>query len=327
MIEASDKIARAETKQRLRLIGVALLTIPPAYSCALGLMALAAVLRPALVSPELLLLILRQAAPLGLAAIGQSLVMRGLSLDLSIGGIVVAVTYILTSGYVRLPEAPLLAACLIFGMGIGAANGFLIVRLRASSVIVTLAVAMILYGIVIALSQLRAPGDAPELLKFVGSGRIGIVPIAPVLWLAVLVPAALLLRSTVFGDYLDAVGDNPRAAAWSGIPHQRIIFITHVFSGATAALSAFLLTGFVGMGSVTAGQDLPLNTLAACILGGVNFGSGRGGMAGPAVAAFMLTFLFNFLTSFGLGEPEKLMLQGAIIVVAALTYSMRQPNR
>jgi hypothetical protein len=60
--------------------------------------------------------------PLGLAAIGQSLVMRGLSLDLSIGGIVVAVTYILTSGYVRLPEAPLLAACLIFGMGIGAAS-------------------------------------------------------------------------------------------------------------------------------------------------------------------------------------------------------------
>ena len=63
------------------------------------------------------------------------------------------------------------------------------------------------------------------------------------------------------------------------------------------------------------------------ILGGVNFGGGRGGMAGPAVAAFMPTFLFNFLTSFGLGEPEKLMLQGAIIVVAALTYSMRQPNR
>ena len=64
MIEAGDKIARAETRQRFRLIGVALLTIPPAYSCALGLMALAAVLRPALVSPELLLLILRQARTL-----------------------------------------------------------------------------------------------------------------------------------------------------------------------------------------------------------------------------------------------------------------------
>jgi ribose transport system permease protein len=327
MSEVRDKVARAKLRQRLRLIGVAFLTAPPAYGCTLVLLGLAAVLRPALLSPELLLLILRQAAPLGLATIGQSLVMRGRSLDLSIGGIVVAVTYVLTSGYARLAEAPLLAACLILGMAIGAVNGLLIVRLRASSVIVTLAVAMVLYGIVIALSQLRAPGDAPEFLKFIGSGRIGIVPNAPTLWLAVLVPAALLLRSTVFGNYLDAVGDNPRAAALVGIPYRRIIFISHAFSGATAVLSAFLLTGFVGMGSVTIGQDLPLNTLAACILGGVNFGSGRGGMAGPALAVFMLTFLFNFLTSFGLGEPEKLMLEGTVIVVAALASSMRRPNQ
>ena len=72
------------------------------------------------------------------------------------------------------------------------------------------------------------------------------------------------------------------------------------------------------------GQDLALNSLAAAILGGVNFGNGRGGMAGPAVAAFMLTFLFNFLTSLGLGEPGRLMLQGAIIASAALAYSLNK---
>jgi ribose transport system permease protein len=327
MIKSRDKIARAESWQRIRLIGTPLLTMPPAYSCTLALLTLTAVLRPALLSPELLFLILRQAAPLGLATIGQSLVMRGLSLDLSIGGVVVAVTYVLTSGYVRLPETQLLPACLILGMGIGGVNGFLVVRFKASSVIVTLAVAMILYGIVIALSQLHAPGDAPESLKLVGSGRMGILPNALALWFAVLLPAALLLRRSVFGNYLDAVGANPRAATLSGIPHQRIVFIAHVLSGATAVLSAFLLTGFVGMGSVMVGRDLPLNTVAACILGGVNFGSGLAGMTGPAVAAFMLTFLFNLLTSFGLGEPEKLMLQGAIIVVAALTYSIRQRDQ
>ena len=82
----------------------------------------------------------------------------------------------------------------------------------------------------------------------------------------------------------------------------------------------FILVGFVGKGSVTLGQDLALNSLAAAILGGVNFGNGKGGMAGPAVAAFMLTFLFNFLTSLGLGEPGRLMLQGAIIAGAALVF-------
>ena len=85
----------------------------------------------------------------------------------------------------------------------------------------------------------------------------------------------------------------------------------------------FILVGFVGKGSITLGQDLALNSLAAAILGGVTFGRSKGGMAGPAVAAFMLTFLFNFLTSLGLGEPGRLMLQGAIIAVAALAYSLK----
>ena len=139
-----------------------------------------------------------------------------------------------------------------------------------------------------------------------------------------LLPAALLLRGTVFGRYLDATGANPQAAALSGIPHLRVIFIGHVASALISVLCGFILVGFVGKGSITLGQDLALNSLAAAILGGVNFGSGRGGMAGPAVAAFMLTFLFNFLTSLGLGEPGRLMLQGAIIAAAALAYSLNR---
>ena len=75
--------------------------------------------------------------------------------------------------------------------------------------------------------------------------------------------------------------------------------------------------------SVTLGQDLALNSLAAAILGGINFGNGRSGRLGPTVAALMLTFLFNVLTRLGLGEPGRLMLEGAIIA-AALAYRLNQ---
>jgi len=85
-----------------------------------------------------------------------------------------------------------------------------------------------------------------------------------------------------------------------------------------------LLVGFVGVGSMDIGSDLALNSLAAVILGGVTFGSGKGGVFGPAVAAFMLTFSFNMLTSLGLGEPGKLMMQGAIIAGAAMIYASRR---
>ena len=190
--------------------------------------------------------------------------------------------------------------------------------------IVTLARSMILSGCVVALSQQRAPGDAPEFLRELARLRLLGIPVPVLVWLAVLLPAALLLRGTVFGRYLDAAGANPQAAALSGIPQLRVIFLGHVASALISVLCGFILVGFVGKGSITLGQDLALNSLAAAILGGVNFGSGRGGMAGPAVAAFMLTFLFNFLTSLGLGEPGRLMLQGAIIAAAALAYSLNR---
>jgi ribose transport system permease protein len=288
------------------------------------LLILAAFLRPQLLSAFLLPLIARQAAPLGLAVIGQSLVMRARSIDLSSGGVIVGVSYILTSGYFQVSDAVAMAMCVGLGLIVGTVNGVLIVKARASSMIVTLAVAMILLGIVIALSQFRAPGDAPEFLRELARLRVWGIPVPVLVWLAVLVPVALLLRSTVFGRYLDAVGANPQAAALSGIPHLRVIFVGHVASALISVLCGFILVGFVGKGSVTLGQDLALNSLAAAILGGVNFGSGKGGMLGPAVAAFMLTFLFNFLTSLGLGEPGRLMLQGAIIAAAALVYSLNK---
>lgn len=297
--------------------------LPPVYPALAILLVIAALTRPQLLSLPLLLLIVRQAAPLGIAVIGQSLVMRSLSLDLSFGGVVLGATYILTSGLLPWPEPVLMLTCLLFGLAVGALNGFFIVKIRASAVIVTLAMALILSGVVIAFSQLRAPGNAGAILKFIGTTKLGIVPVAPFVWLALAIPAALFLRRSVFGRFLDAAGANPHAALSSGIPYLRILFSSHVASSLLAVISAFVLVGFVGVGSLSIGQDLALNSLAAAILGGVTFGAGRGGIIGPALGAFFLTFLFNFLTSYGLAEPGKLMLQGLIIAVAAMLYASR----
>lgn len=297
--------------------------LPIAYGGTIILLVCAYVARPNLLSSVLLLLIVRQATPLGIAVLGQSLCMRVLSLDLSFGGVAIATSYLLTSGLLPYPEPVLLATCLIFAAVVGGINAFFIVTLRASSVIVTLAMTMILTGIVIAFSQLRAPGNAPPFVQYLGQARIHDVPLAVPIWLAVLVPLALLMRASVFGRYVEAIGANPRAAWTSGIPYLRIVSIVHVASSVLAAFSAILLIGFVGVGSLDVGADLALNSLAAVILGGVSFGSGKGGMAGPAMAAFMLTFLFNLMTSFGLGEPARLMTQGAVIALAAVAHTTR----
>ncbi|MGQ0599875.1 ABC transporter permease [Aquabacterium sp.] len=300
-----------------------LMGLPPAYGATVLLLLGAAWLRPNLLSPMLLLLILRQAVPLGLAVLGQSLVMRGRSLDLSSGGVIAAVAYLLTSGVLPWDAPWSLLACMAFGLLVGAINGLLVVRVRASSVIVTLSVSMILSGLVIAASQFRSPGEAPAMLRDFAVARVAGVPVSVLAWLGGLIPLAWFLRVSVFGRSLDAIGASPRAAQLSGLPHLKVVFITHVLSAAMSVCSGLVMLGAVGVGSANLGQDLALNSLAAAILGGINFGHGKGGMWGPMVAAFMLAFLFNFLTSLGLGEAGRLMLQGAIIGTAALAYSWR----
>lgn len=301
--------------------------LPVSYLGTAVLLASADFFRPNLLQPFLLLLILRQAAPLGVAVIGQSLCIRLLSLDLSFGGVAMAVSYILTSGYFPFPEPVLIAICLLLSVAVGATNAFFITRLRASSVIVTLAMVLILGGVVTAFSQLRAPGDSPAMLRYIGQARIGMLPVTVIVWFAALIPMALFLRISAFGRFVDAIGANPRAAWASGVPYVRTMYLAHILSSLFAVLSGFLLVGFVGFGSLNIGSDLALNSLAAVILGGVTFGSGKGGVLGPAVAAFMLMFCFNLLTSIGLGEPGKQMAQGAIVALAAIAYAARGQAR
>lgn len=314
------------TGQWLWRAGKTLLSLPFAYAALVILMVVAYFMRPALLSPMLLLLILRQAAPLGIAVLGQSLCMRVLSLDLSIGGVIVGVSYILTSGLLPFSEPVLLLVAVAFGVAVGLLNAFFITRLRASSVIVTLAVTLVITGVAVALSQLRSPGEAPEILRQLVRLKIGIVPVVLVIWALLLLAVAIFIRRSVFGRYVDAIGANPRAARVSGIPYVRVVSVVHVMSSLLAVFAGFLLIGFVGVGSMDLGRDLALNSLAAVILGGVTFGSGKGGVLGPTVAALMLTFSFNLLTSLGLGEPAKLMLQGIIIGVAAAAYSVQRNN-
>lgn len=320
----SPALSRPAPARRLGLLARWLLGLPFAYAGLVILLLLAWFLRPALLSPMLLLLIARQAAPLGIAVLGQSLCMRVLSIDLSTGGVIVGVSYILTSGLLPFPDGVLMLIALAGGLGVGLLNAFFITRLRASSVIVTLAVTMVITGVAVAFSQFRAPGDAPEMLKSLVRLRIGMVPVVLLIWAALLVPFALFMRMSVFGRYIDAIGANPRAAWVSGIPYVRVVTAVHVMSALFSVLAGFILIGFVGVGSMDLGRDLALGSLAAVILGGVTFGNGRGGVLGPTVAALMLTYSFNLLTGLGLGEPAKLMLQGLIIGIAAAVYSVQR---
>jgi ribose transport system permease protein len=182
----------------------------------------------------------------------------------------------------------------------------------------------VLTGIVLYLSSGRPPGAVPMALKALSAERIGTVPLPVVVWSALAIVAALGLRFLVFGRFLAAAGDNPRAAAISGLPLSRIVVTTHVLAGLLAAAGGILHTAALGVGSVKFGPEIIMNSIAATILGGGVFGSGRGGVSGPFIAVVALAFMFAVLTVYGIQEPGKLMIQGAVIAAAAVIYGARK---
>jgi len=301
-----------------------LLSIPPSIWVLLGLFLYCAVLKPMLLQMPFQMVIFRQAAPLGLAVCAQLLVMRCRSIDLSIGGVFI----LLTTAWVSDLSAPwLIILSLAAGAAVGAVNGFFICAMRASSVIVTLATGTILVGLVLWWGTGYAPGSVPESIKAIGQGRVGPVPFAGLVWLGCVVLLAMPLHGMVYGKLLRAVGSNPQAATVSGLPIRRMLLSSHVAAGMLAALGGVLLSGYVGVSTSKLGADVVMNSIAGVILGGITFGSGRGGLVGPTVAAFALMLLFNLLNVFGAGEAGKLIVQGLVIATAAILAGLAQQNR
>ena len=300
------------------------ISAPPSYYLLAAVLIVTAILSPNLLKAHALFIFLRQAAPLGIAVIGQLLVMRARSIDLSIGGVFIMTNYLITSGFLSAySPAALVIAPIAMGILVGFINGILVAQIRASAVIVTLGMTTVLTGLVLYMSSGRPPGAVPTALRAMAAEHVGLVPLPVIIWLVLAILVAMALRFMIFGRFLAAVGDNPRAAAISGLPLPHVIILMHLLSGFFAATGGVLHTAALGVGSVKFGPEIIMNSIAATILGGGTFGSGRGGLSGPFVAVVALAFMFAVLTVFGIQDAGKLMIQGAVIAVAAIAYGLR----
>lgn len=295
--------------------------LPPAFWGLIAVCVFAAFTQPQFLSLPFLMILLRQAAPLGIVALGQTFVVANRSLDLSVGATVAFVNLIVShamwSGY---PPAVVIAVALSAGLVIGLVNGVLVTVLRASAVVVTLGTAAIITGIGFLYTG-GAPGSSmSDFIKWLGRGRVGVVPVSGLVWLGVGILSYVVLRRLALGRFVFASGDNASAATYSGIPVNRTLLVSHIVSGLFAATGGVLLSGLVGVGSLNLGADYVLSSIAAVILGGAVFGGGAGGAIGTMLGTALLVMILNLLTVFGVDQPGKLIVQGLVIAVAAIVY-------
>lgn len=302
--------------------------IPPAYILFVVLLVTLWMTKPQLMNINVMGVFIRQVAPLGILVLGQLLVMRVRSIDLSGAGVLLVVNYLISSGIMgNVPPLVHVLAALAVGFGVGMVNGYLVGRRRVSAVIATLAVTVILTGFIQFLASGKPPGNMPEYMNDLYNTKFGPVPAPVVFWVLLTAAMSVFLSRFVFGRYVEAIGENPTAAHFAGVPVERTVIAAHVMASVIASIAALVQSASVAVGSIRLGLEMPIDAVAATILGGVIFGRGDGGVWGPFFGVLCFALLFVVMTSFGVPEPGKQIARGLIILLAAILYGLNSTKR
>jgi ribose/xylose/arabinose/galactoside ABC-type transport system permease subunit len=289
-----------------------------------ALLAAAALLSPGFLDPAYLVNIVRQAAPIGIAAVGVTFVMILGGVDLSVGAIISFAAVLCAVQMEGRAEnvALALATTLAASAAIGLANGLLIAFNRISPFILTLGTALAVYGLTQVYSGGTARGVVAPGFREVFNLRLGgLVPVLALAFVAAAILAEATLRTTRYGRSLYLVGSNRAAATLAGLPIVRLTVATYALSGLLAGLGGIALLARSGVSSTFAGRGLEFDALAAVVLGGTTFEGGRGNVAGTVAGVLVLFVAFNMVNMLGLNYNSQLIVKGLIIIAASAAYT------
>ncbi|WDD91182.1 ABC transporter permease [Burkholderia sp. FERM BP-3421] len=216
------------------------------------------------------------------------------------------------------PVAACLAATVAAGAAIGWVNGFLVVRMRLNAFIVTLAMLIVLRGVLVGATRGGTLFDLPP--AFLALATLLLLGLPLSVWLAAAAfgAAAFMLRYHRLGRALYAIGGNPEAARAAGIRVERITWAVFVLGGALAALGGLVVTGYVGAINANQGSGMIFTVFAAAVIGGISLDGGKGSLLGALTGVLLLGVVQNLLT---LAQVPSFWIQaiyGAIILGALM---------
>jgi ribose transport system permease protein len=285
-----------------------------------------AVATTAFLNPRNIFMLLKDSAYLGLIALGVSIVILGGGIDLSGGGIV-CVVGILSS---RLTFTGLHGfIVLILGVALGGVcgviNGLLVTAVHLTEFVATLATGFVYTG----MGLLFAFRDSGKLItgnlmsksitsrSFLAMGKhVGGVYYITIVWIAMTVLSYLVLTRTKFGLYTYALGSHAKSAEMSGVNTARQRTLGFVISGAFAGLASVMVVANMGAAAASLGTGYEFQAIAACVVGGVMLGGGKGDTIGAFVGSIFMILVLNGLYKFGLPTYWQFIFQGAIIIIA-----------
>ena len=276
----------------------------------------------AFLNPGYLLQQLQVGAFLGIVAAGMMLVILLGHIDLSVPWTLAAAAMLATAvgGPMALPVG------IGIGLAVGIFNGIGVAYLRVPSMIFTLGVNAMLRGLMVMHTGGFAPQThATELMSFLATGHVMGVPMALIVWALLSFGMVFLLRRTVFGRYVYAIGNREAAAYLSGVPTRAVLVAAFALCGMCAGLAGVLLAGYSTKAYQGMGDAYLLPSIAAVVIGGTHILGGRGRYAGTVVGTILITLLSSVLSVMQMPEAGRQIIYGLVIIVMLLAYGRSRP--
>jgi ribose transport system permease protein len=269
---------------------------------------------------------LRTASPLAILAFGEMMVLALGGFDLSVGAIVTFVVLVSSKLLANNPANafPAIMIMLGFGVAIGLVNGLVVSYLKVPSFIATLGMMLFVRG-----GALYWVGGAPQGYltdNWRAFGRnyfenvpiFGRVPYALLILIGLALLTYYIFHRTNLGKQILAIGDNVRASQLSGVRVKLVRVLTFVMCSVLAVIAGVMIGGYGGV-NVTIGEGFEMQAIAACVVGGVLLGGGKGSILNAIFGAFTLQAIVNLLNLLGLPKPYTDAVQG-LIIIGAVAY-------
>jgi ribose transport system permease protein len=269
--------------------------------------------------------VVRQTAVINIMSLGMTVIIIAGGIDLSVGAILAMGGVLGTMAMEKGASIPAgIAIGILTGFAWGTFNGLLTTRLKIAPFIVTLGTLGIIRGLTLIITNGLPVHRIPQPFSFLGEGNVLGVPF--VLWLLLIcaVVTHVILEHTRLGRYAFAIGSNPAAAVYAGVPVALYATSVYAYSGMLTGLAGMIEASRLMTGQPTAGQGYELQAIAAVIIGGGSFYGGEGSVIGTLVGAFIMGLLSNGSDLLGVSPYLQQAIIGAVIILAVAVDELRK---
>lgn len=281
------------------------------------------ILSPNFLTIDNILNLLQQASIPGVVAIGMTLVILLGGIDLSVGSVLAFSGMIASMAALQADGITGIVLAFLSGLAVSAVMGFvtgiLISKFKLPDFIASLAMMEIARGAALLTTSGNPVFGLSNDFHLVGGGFLfDKLAYTAIMWIILTVIFALILKYTIFGRSLFAIGGNHEAAMLSGIKTKRNYTLAYVISGVLSGFAGILTASWMSTGQPTAGSGYELDAIAASVIGGASLSGGKGSVIGTFGGVFLLQIITNIFNLVGLPSYYQRIAKGAIIILALL---------